>query len=55
MNKIEMSSDGFSNEQIIEFRKIINDQIKNARKKSRHDKCLLCGKVGGFCNSHRFT
>lgn len=52
MNKIEMNSDGFSNEQIIEFRKIINDQIKNARKKSRHDKCLLCGKVGGFCNSH---
>lgn len=47
-----MNSDGFSNEQIIEFRKIINDQIKNARKKSRHDKCLLCGKVGGFCNSH---
>ena len=27
-----MSSDGFSNEQIIEFRKIINDHIKNARK-----------------------
>lgn len=52
MKKIEMSSDGFSNEQIIDFRKIINDQIKNARKKSRHDKCLLCGKVGGFCNSH---
>ncbi len=52
MNRIEMSSDGFSNEQIIEFRKIINDHIKNARKKSRHDKCLLCGKVGGFCNSH---
>ena len=25
INKIEMSSDGFSNEQIIEFRKIIND------------------------------
>lgn len=52
MNRIEMSSDGFSNEQMIEFRKIINDYIKNARKKSRHDKCLLCGKVGGFCNSH---
>lgn len=47
-----MSSEGFSNEQIIDFRKIINDQIKNARKKTRHDKCLLCGKVGGFCNSH---
>lgn len=30
MNKIEMSSDGFSNKQIIEFGKIINDQIKNA-------------------------
>jgi len=38
MNRIEMSSDGFSNKQIIEFRKIINGQIKNVRKKSRHDK-----------------
>lgn len=52
MNKIEMSSDDFSIEQIIECRKKINDQIKNARKKAKHDKCLLCGKEGGFCNSH---
>lgn len=52
MNRIEMSSDGFSDDQIIELRKIINGQIKDARKKSRHDKCLLCDKEGGFCDSH---
>lgn len=52
MNRIEMSSDGFSDDQIIELRKIINDQIKDARKKSRHNKCLLCDKEGGFCDSH---
>lgn len=33
MNKIDMNSDGFSDEQIIELRKIINDHIKDARKK----------------------
>lgn len=52
MNKIDMNSDGFSDEQIIELRKIINDHIKDARKKSRHKKCLLCDKEGGFCDSH---
>lgn len=52
MNEIEMSSNGFSDSQIIELRKMINNQIKDARKKSRHKKCLLCEKEGGFCDSH---
>ena len=49
---IDMSTDGLTHEEIIEIRKMLNKQIKNARKKSRHKKCLLCGKEGGFCDSH---
>ena len=52
MNLIDMSTDGWTQQEVIEFRKLLNQQIKNARKESRHDACLLCGKKGGFCNSH---
>ena len=47
-----MRSDGFTPDQIIEFRKLLGKQIKNAKGKSRHQKCLLCDQPGGFCNSH---
>ena len=47
-----MSIEGWTQEEVIEFRKLLNQQIKNARKESRHDACMLCGKKGGFCNSH---
>lgn len=47
-----MSTNGLSNNQIIEFQKIINNQIKNARSNSKHNRCLLCAKQGGFCASH---
>lgn len=49
---IDMNTDGFTPEEIIEIKKKLNQQIKDARKKSRHKECLLCGKVGGFCDSH---
>lgn len=52
MNIIDMSTEGLSPEEIIEFRKILNQHIKNARKKSQHKKCLLCEKESSFCNSH---
>ncbi|MBO5323865.1 MAG: hypothetical protein J6A88_07185 [Oscillospiraceae bacterium] len=52
MNLIDMSTEGWTQEEVIEFRKLLNQQIKNARKESRHDACMLCGKKGGFCNSH---
>lgn len=52
MNIIDMSTEGLSPEEIVEFRKILNQHIKNARKKSQHKKCLLCGKESSFCNSH---
>lgn len=52
MNIIDMSTEGLSTEEIIEFRKILNQHIKNARKKSQHKNCLLCGKESSFCNSH---
>ncbi len=47
-----MTTEGLSSEEIIEFRKMLSQQIKNARENSRHKECLLCGKVGGFCKSH---
>lgn len=47
-----MSVDDLSNEQVIEMRKILGRQIKYATAKSRHEKCMLCDKSGGFCNSH---
>ncbi len=47
-----MSSDNFSTEQIIELRKLLGKYIKDARSRSRHKVCLLCGREGGFCNSH---
>mgnify|MGYP004432659323 CR=1 FL=1 len=47
-----MSVDDLSNEQVIEMRKIIGRQIKEATSESRHKKCMLCGEPGGFCNSH---
>lgn len=52
IRKIDMSAKDLSRDQMIEVRKILGDQIKNATAKSRHEKCLLCGNVGGFCNSH---
>lgn len=52
MKIIDMSTEGFTPDEIIEIRKMINQQIKNARRKSRHKKCLLCDKEGGFCDSH---
>ena len=47
MNLIDMSTEGWTQEEVIEFRKLLNLQIKNARKESRHDACMLCGKKGG--------
>lgn len=47
-----MSTDGLTQEEIIEFRKLLNQHIKNAKNESRHKACLLCGKEVGFCNSH---
>ncbi len=47
-----MGTDGLTTEEIIEIKRKLNTQIKDARKKSRHKKCLLCGKEGGFCDSH---
>ena len=47
-----MSANGLSSDQIIEVRKMLAKQIKNARSNSRHKKCMLCDHVGGFCNSH---
>lgn len=47
-----MSTEGLTPEEIIEIRKILNQHIKNARKKARHKECLLCGKARGFCDSH---
>lgn len=52
MNFYDMSGMGLSEEELNEVRKAINDNISTARRTSRHDKCLLCGKTGGFCNSH---
>lgn len=37
---------------MIEVRKMLGNKIKDATVNSRHDRCLLCGKKGGFCNSH---
>lgn len=48
MNLIDMSTEGWTQEEVIEFRKLLNQQIKNARKESRHDACMLCGKKGAF-------
>ena len=47
-----MSADGLTPEKIIETRKTLNRLIKNAMKKARHKECMLCGKKGGFCDSH---
>lgn len=47
-----MTTEGLSPEEIIEFRKMLSQHIKNARENSRHKECLLCGKAGGFCKSH---
>ena len=52
INKIDMSGDELSKEQVIEVRKVLGRYIKNATTKSRHKKCMLCDKPGGFCNSH---
>ena len=49
---LDMNSDALSSDQIIEIRKVLNQQTKNARINSRHKRCLLCDKEGGFCNSH---
>lgn len=49
---LNMSTEGLTPEEIIEIRKILNQHIKNARKKARHKECLLCGKARGFCDSH---
>lgn len=42
MKKIDMSGDDLSKEQIIEVRKMLGRQIKDATAKSRHEKCILC-------------
>lgn len=47
-----MSVEDLSNELVIEMRKILGHQIKDATAESRHKKCMLCGTTGGFCNSH---
>lgn len=47
-----MSGQDLSKEQVIEVRKMLGRQIKDATTKSRHEKCMLCDKPGGFCNSH---
>ncbi len=52
MQRMNMDTDGWSKEQIIEFKKLLGNQIKSAAGKSRHERCLLCGNAGGFCNSH---
>ena len=52
IRKIDMSVDDLSNEQVIEMRKILGRQIKEATSESRHKECMLCGELGGFCNSH---
>ncbi len=52
INILDMSTNGLSSDEIIEVRKMLAQQIKNARSNSRHKKCMLCDQVGGFCNSH---
>lgn len=52
IKKIDMSVEDLSNELVIEMRKILGHQIKDATAESRHKKCMLCGTTGGFCNSH---
>ncbi len=47
-----MNVDDLSQDQIIEIRKFLGNQIKDATSKSRHERCLLCDEPGGFCNSH---
>ena len=47
-----MNTDDFSSEQIIDFKKYLSKIIKDAHNNSRHQKCLICEKEGGFCNSH---
>ena len=49
---IDMCTEDLTPEKNIEVKKMLNQQIKNAKKKSRHKECLLCGKEGGFCDSH---
>ena len=52
MKKIDMNCNDFTKEQIIDLRKQLNKQTKDARAKSKHNACLLCGRQGGFCDSH---
>ena len=52
IKKIDMNVDDLSNEQVIEMRKLLGRHIKDAVAKSRHEKCMLCDKPGGFCKSH---
>lgn len=52
MEKLDMNCDDLTKEQIIDVRKQLNMLTKEARAKSRHDTCLLCGKKSGFCDSH---
>lgn len=52
MNILEMNTDHLSKEDLIEYKKKINDLIKEARKSARHNECILCGSNSGFCDSH---
>lgn len=52
IKRIDMNVDDLSKEQVIEVRKMLGQHLKNATAKSRHKKCMLCDKPGGFCNSH---
>ena len=47
-----MGGNDLTKEQVVEMRKILRHQMKDAVSKSRHKKCLLCGEEKGFCNSH---
>lgn len=48
MEKLDMNCDDLTKEQIIDVRKQLNMLTKEARAKSRHDTCLLCGKKVDF-------
>lgn len=52
MRTLDMNTNGFSSEEIIELRKTLTKQLKDARSSAKHDKCILCGEQRGFCNSH---
>lgn len=52
MDSLQFNTAGLSKEQLIDDRIQLDKIIKEARIRARHKECIICGKTGGFCNSH---